>query len=89
MYTRAGELAALTWNDVDLQAGTLHVHHALDRSQNKLKTTKELGTRRVPIEPTLLPLLQAMKRGPGRTAARTGSPAFPTVGPLLSSALTC
>jgi integrase len=60
-YARAGELAALTWHDVDLEGGVIHIHRAEDRSKGTIKTTKELGTRRVPIEPALVPLLEALR----------------------------
>lgn len=59
-YTRPGELAALEWGDVDLVRGTIHVHRALDDEGNP-KPTKTGVTRRIPIEPTLRPLLEAMR----------------------------
>lgn len=61
-YTRAGELEALEWEDVDLDAGVLHVHRAIDRSEDgEVKETKTNNPRRIPIEPALLPLLRAMQ----------------------------
>jgi integrase len=41
-YARAGELEVLTWDDVDLQHGVLHVHCAADRanSHKNKKVTK-------------------------------------------------
>jgi integrase len=62
-YTRAGELQALSWEDVDLTHATLHVHQSIDRIREPglVKSTKGKAARRVPIEPALLPLLKAMK----------------------------
>jgi integrase len=60
-YTRAGELEALEREDVDLTAGVLHVHRAIDRSEaGEVKETKTNNPRRIPIEPTLAPLLEAL-----------------------------
>jgi integrase len=60
-YTRAGELEALEREDVDLRAGVLHVHRAIDRSEaGEVKETKTNNPRRIPIEPTLAPLLQTL-----------------------------
>ena len=59
---RAGELDALEWGDLDLEHGIVHVHRALDRSRpGEVKTTKTGTSRRFRIEPTLLPLLKAMR----------------------------
>lgn len=60
-YARAGELAALTWEDVDLEHGILHIHRSIDRvRKRKAKATKGDAARRIPIEPALVPLLQSM-----------------------------
>lgn len=65
LYTRPGELRALRWaEDVDTARGLAHVHRSIDR-EGDAKTTKTGITRRVPIEPTLLPLLRAMEREAG------------------------
>lgn len=61
MYTRPGELAALEWSDVDMTRGTIHVHRALD-DDGEAKPTKTGITRRIPIESTLRPLLEVMRR---------------------------
>jgi integrase len=58
---RAGELYALEWTDIREAEGYVHVHRAQDRHTKKLKPTKTGITRRVPIEPTLRPLLEAMR----------------------------
>ncbi len=59
-YVRAGELAALEWDDVDLEHCTIHVHRALDRARDELKSTKSGVARRIPIERELLPLLRVL-----------------------------
>jgi integrase len=64
LYTalRPGELRALTWSsDVDLSAGVIRVSKAFDDASGKVKAPKTRnGIRTVPIEPSLLPLLQRM-----------------------------
>jgi len=69
-YARAGELAALEWSDVDLEHGTVHIHRSADKRRGRgLKATKSETARRIPIEPTLLPLFKALfidARGKGR-----------------------
>ena len=59
-YARAGELAALEWGDVDLEHGTIHIHRSTDASREHAKATKTDTARRIAIEPSLMPLLQAM-----------------------------
>lgn len=60
-FTRAGELAALTWDDVDLEHRTIHVHRSHDpRRGRRTKATKTETARRIPIEPALVPLLKAL-----------------------------
>jgi integrase len=62
LYIRGGELAALDWADVHLDLGYVHVHRALDTDTGRIKSTKTNRTRKVRIEPTLLPLLREMHR---------------------------
>ncbi len=59
-YTRAGELRALTWDDVDLDRGVLGITKSIERETGILKSTKSKTPRLIPIEPSLLPLLRAM-----------------------------
>jgi len=59
-YTRAGELRALTWDDVDLERGVLAITKATDRTTGGLKSTKTKSPRLIAIEPELMPLLQTM-----------------------------
>jgi hypothetical protein len=53
-----------TWADVDLDAGVVHVTKAWNYEDeiNKAPKTRN-GVRRVPIEPTLAPLLGRMRKG--------------------------
>ena len=61
--TRAGELRELRWDAVDLDRGIITVRVASDRrSPGQEKRTKSGKTRRVPIEPNLLPLLRALHK---------------------------
>lgn len=66
-YLRPGELRVLTFADVDLDAGVIHVTKALDYSDahmKRIKTPKTRnGVRRVPIDANLAPLLARMKDG--------------------------
>lgn len=60
-YTRAGELEALQWADIDLAHDTIHVHASLDYKTGERREVKtHAGNRRIPIEPALRPLLVAM-----------------------------
>ncbi len=65
LYPRDGELRVLRWRDVDLEHGTVHIHHAWDRRSRKEKSTKTKRVRQFNIEPALVPLLEAMKGMPG------------------------
>jgi integrase len=77
LYLRAGEVAALTVDDVDLVGGVVLVHRSAPRIGRRAartdvttKPTKTMITHRVPIEPTLRPLLAVMideARAAGRT----------------------
>lgn len=64
LLVRASELVPLTWDEIDLGAGIVHVHMAQDRNRAR-KSTKTKRARHVPIEPTLRPLLEAMHREAG------------------------
>ena len=71
-YMRDGEIRALTWDDVDLEHGSIHVHQALERESGELAPTKGMQNRRVPIEPELRPLLEAMRKEASATGAEHG-----------------
>ena len=60
-YLRPGELRALLWRDVDLDAGMIHITKAYDETSCETRQPKtRAGMRDVPIEPALLPLLQKL-----------------------------
>ncbi len=67
LYVRRGELAALKVGDVDLAHNVVHVHSAEGENTSKAKrdrgATKTGITRRIPIEPTLQPLLAYLCHG--------------------------
>lgn len=76
LYTglRIGELCALTWDDIDLEAGILHVRNNIQRVQDfeGAKKTKILflcpktaySIRDIPIPPVLLHILQLSRKQP-------------------------
>ena len=77
LYLRPGELRALTWADVDLKAGIVHVTKAFDEEEQHDKAPKTVnGIRDVPIEPAVVPLLKRMGKGK--------APAAPVV-PVLAT----
>lgn len=69
LFPRAGELRVLQWSDVDLEHGTVHVHHAFERRSRTVKGTKSRNARRFSFEPALLPLLRAMHAESGGKGA--------------------
>ncbi len=60
LYVRGGELEALEWNSVDFARGYVLIHQSADAKTGAVKPTKTKDVRKVPIEPTLLPLLRKM-----------------------------
>ncbi len=75
LYVRPGELDALTWADVDLVHGMVHVHQSTCGRSGRLKEVKTGEARRVPIEPALLPLLKGMHKetdGQGKVSPLRG-----------------
>ena len=60
LYVRRGELAAIDIASVNVEQGYVHVHQA-ENEAGAIKSTKTEDNRRVPIEPTLVPMLRAMK----------------------------
>ena len=60
LLPRDGELRALRLADVDLEHGTIHVHHSWDRRARSDKSTKSKRGRRFSFEPTIAPLLQVI-----------------------------
>ena len=61
-YTRAAELEALELEDIDFERRLIHIHRAIDRTNDgDVKETKTNNPRRIPIEPALMPLLEVMQ----------------------------
>ncbi len=80
VWTRAGELAAQTWHDVDLAHGVIRVHESIDRARRpkSRETTKTATERLVAIEMELRPLLDALQ------VERSKTTPWPPVGPLFN-----
>lgn len=83
LYIRAAEARALGWEDIDTEHGIVLVHRSAEGKRAKkhdaedtkvTKGTKGKRSRRVPIEPTLRPLLVAMRDTSGGKG-----PVFPRV----------
>ena len=67
LYTglRPGELRALTWQDVDLEAGTINVSKAIEARTGRTKAPKTAhGQRVMPIQPNLAPVLERLRGQP-------------------------
>jgi integrase len=58
---RASELRGLTWPDVDLDKGELHVRQRADRYRTFAAPKSEAGERAVPLTPTVLAELRKWK----------------------------
>ena len=58
---RSGEIRALTWSNVDLDEGVVHVRQAMDRWGNVKKPKTAKGVRSVPMAPALCRLLKEWK----------------------------
>ena len=61
VYTglRKGELQALRWENIDLDAGILRVEHSFDPKAGLVSPKSESGRRRVPIPQVLVPAVAA------------------------------
>lgn len=68
---RIGEVLALLWEDVDLEAGVLDVHDGGSDGSTKTRA----GTRQVPMTPDLRKVLLARRERMGGTGYVFGSPA--------------
>jgi integrase len=55
---RASELRGLTWNDIDLKRGELHVHQRADRHGQIGRPKSEAGERTVPLPPMVIAALR-------------------------------
>jgi integrase len=70
LYLRPGELRALTWADVDLDALVVHVTKAYNEVLREVTEPKTAnGVRDIPIEPTLEPLLTVLRARASQTDA--------------------
>jgi integrase len=69
LYPRAGELAALTWQDVDLATGRVHIHRSIDRETGEAGSTKTGTDRQFVAESAAMPPLRGLGRGAEPTAA--------------------
>lgn len=79
LMLRASELEALGWDDLDLEHGVAHIHRSVVRTHRTQDgVTKSQRSRRLAIEPALLPLLRAMKKeGCGKRVGRVLDPMPP------------
>lgn len=73
---RPGETAALRWEDIDLDAGNIHVRQAKEAGSMTIKDPKtEAGIRTIPINDELLPYLMAEAKPSGFVfTQKDGSP---------------
>ena len=77
--SRAGELRALRWEDVDARARTLTVRRSVERAEDagrvlRTKAPKTAaGTRLVELDPALLRVLQEHRRGQAAERLRAGA----------------
>jgi len=86
LYLRPGELRALTWGDVDLDAMIVHVTKAFDERGGTTKEPKtENGVRDVPIPPTLAPLLRRMRKREDGTDRDATELVLPLLGALTDN----
>lgn len=64
---RWGELAALRWDDVDLEAGVITVSRSMGQCGTKIGPTKNGKTRRIPMTARTVEVLRAHRRDFGST----------------------
>lgn len=72
---RRGEVAALTWNDIDLKNRIINVNKSYDYKQSELKDTKtKAGMRKIPINNFLFNLLlEERKKAKGKLVVEKAS----------------
>ena len=63
---RRGELQALTWNDIDLEAGLIHINGSWDMRAGPISPKSRAGRRRIPLTTTLRRYLVAQQLRQGR-----------------------
>jgi integrase len=66
---RRGELRALRWDDVDFDAGVVHVRRAWDDEEGEIEVKSDAGRRRVPLVGVLRKHLAAHKLATGRAGS--------------------
>jgi integrase len=66
---RRGELRALRWDDIDLEAGAIHVRRSWDDKEGDVATKTAAGERTVPLAGILRRLLVTHKIATGRSGA--------------------
>lgn len=76
---RLGEIQALRWRDVDLNAGTIKVRRSYQRQHGFGEVKSDAGRRNVPIFASLRPHLEAL------TAGRPDDLVFPADGPRAAA----
>lgn len=69
---RRGELVALRWSDIDLNAATVTIGRAL-RADRSSKGTKTMTTRVLPLDPGTVAVLRRWKAGQAERALHVGS----------------
>lgn len=76
---RRGEIVALQWRDVDLDAGGLNIRHALDPNTGTLKDTKTKASRRaLALDPVTVDVLSVWKDAAAERARAVGARLNPT-----------
>jgi integrase len=73
-YACSNEIAALTWEDIDLEHWTIHITKSIDRATHKAKPTKTGITRRIPIELALRPLLAMLRSAHQKAKGKKSAP---------------
>jgi integrase len=63
---RRGELQALRWADLDLDARVIELRRSWDRVEGPIEPKSRAGRRRIPLSETLRPYLLAHRLGQGR-----------------------
>lgn len=76
---RQGELLALTWADVDLDARTIRIRHTLERNTRTVAEPKTPGSRRtLSLAPSVVSALRALRDAPGRPTPHPTAYVFAT-----------
>ncbi len=76
---RQGELLALTWADVDLEARTMRIRHTLQRNTRTVAEPKTPGSRRtLSLAPSVVTALRALRDAPGRPTPHPTAYVFAT-----------